>query len=86
MRIDNSQYSPIFCKNFAGIIKDKIAGVRCVPSSLISCDLREDLMWEDLNREDINLKHLNWEDFREKGACNVTLFWAASLSIAELTC
>ena len=25
---------------------------------------REDLMWEDLNREDINLKRLNWEDLK----------------------
>ena len=38
MRIDNPQYSPISCNNFAGIIKKRIAGARCVPSSLISCD------------------------------------------------
>ena len=38
MRIDNPQYSPISCNNFAGIIKNIIAGARCVPSSLISCD------------------------------------------------
>ena len=38
MRIDNPQYSPISCNNFAEIIMKKIAGARCVPNSLISCD------------------------------------------------
>ena len=43
--------------------------MRCVPSSLISCDLREDLMWEELNREGINMKCLNWEDLKVE-RCN----------------
>ena len=40
MRIDNAIIWQYFGNNFAGIIKNKIAGARCVLSSLISCDPR----------------------------------------------